>query len=101
MKKLVRDKIPEIIESRGEKADYYIADDGEYIKSLKDKLFEEGKELSEAVGMQKIINELADVLEVVDAIIEYNKINPEDVFMKKNKKKEERGGFEKKYILNM
>lgn len=93
--KLVRDNIPEIIESKGEKAVTHIATETEYWEKLKEKLTEEVKEFSEAES----IEELADVLEVLDAIIAYKKFTPEDIEKIKSEKAQKRGKFDKRIIL--
>lgn len=99
--KLVRDKIPEIIISKGEVADYYIAEDEEYKIRLKDKLLEEVEEFIKADSKQRQIEEMADVLEVIDAIFEQNEIDENEILQIKNLKKQQRGGFLKKYILKI
>ena len=93
--KLVRDKIPEIIEKSGKKAVIYIADDKEYLKKLYEKLIEEIEEFKENPSPE----ELADILEVCDAIREYFNIDAKEVESIKKKKYEERGGFYKRIIL--
>ena len=93
--KLVRDRIPEIIEESGKKAVIYIADDKEYLEKLYDKLIEEIEEFKENPSPE----ELADILEVCDAIREYFKIDANEVEYIKKKKFEERGGFYKRIIL--
>ena len=62
--KLVRDNIPQIIESTGKKATYRILGEIEYKEYLEKKLDEEAAEFHES----KSIEELADLLEVVDAL---------------------------------
>jgi len=52
--KLARDKIPEIIQGKGEKVDYYIADKKEYWNRLKDKLREEVEEVLEEDNISNI-----------------------------------------------
>lgn len=65
--KLVRDLIPEIIESRWEIAVTRILDSEEYTLELKKKLLEEVNEFLESENDSE---ELADILEVVYALWE-------------------------------
>ena len=62
--KLVRDKIPEIIEEDGKTCKTRILSDEEYIASLEAKLNEEVAEYQ----VDKNLEEMADVLEVLQAI---------------------------------
>ena len=94
--KLVRDSIPEYITSKGEKAIIHIANDEEYWEKLKEKLSEEVQEFYES----ETIDELADILEVIDAISEYKKFDSEKILEIKNKKAQQRGKFEKRVILD-
>ena len=95
--KLVRDKIPEIIVSKGATPKTSVLDDREYRKKVKEKLVEEAKEVVEEEG--DILNELADVLELVKSIgNEYN-IDFDEIIKKQVSKNEERGGFLKKILL--
>lgn len=94
--KLVRDNIIKIIESKGQIASFHIAKtDGEYWLKLKEKLLEEVNELLQ----DESIGEVADVLEVVGAICVYKGFSKEGVEAVKKKKKDERGGFEERIIL--
>ena len=94
--KLVRDKIPEIIKNKGETPITHIADEEEYWKKLKEKLQEE---VNKFLG-QSNEDELADILEVVNAICEFKKINQKELESVKKKKAEERGGFKDRIILD-
>lgn len=96
--KLVRDKIPEIIESNGEKPITRILDDVEYNEELIKKLNEEYHEVVEATE-ESIIEELADMLEVMESIAELHNKTLEDILDTKEKKKIKRGGFSKKIYL--
>jgi len=81
--------------AKWEIANTYIADDNEYWERLKDKLIEEVQEVIET----NITEELADLLEVVHAICKYRWISLEEVENIRQEKKNKRGGFEKKIIL--
>ena len=91
--KLVRDKIPEYLDSKGISYEKRIANQEEYKNELIKKLNEEIKEFIEA----KNIEELADILEVIEALKKLPEFsNVEEIKLKKFK---EKGGFEKKIIL--
>lgn len=93
--KLVRDRIPEIIESKGGKAEYRFLSDEEYRHFLEVKLDEEAGEYHR----DKTIEELADVLEVVYALAAAHGCSKEDLEQIYQKKHEARGGFEKRILL--
>jgi predicted house-cleaning noncanonical NTP pyrophosphatase (MazG superfamily) len=70
MEKLVRRHVPDHLRARGEKVETRIAEPHEMLGLLRDKLVEEVQELVEAIdaGAEgQIIEELADVHEVIDA----------------------------------
>ena len=93
--KLVRDKIPEIIESSGRKAVYHVLSEEEYLTALEKKLQEEVGEYQE----DKSLEEMADVLEVLYAICEARGYTKEELDAKRREKFIERGGFERKLFL--
>lgn len=94
--KLVRDKIPEIIINRGAIPVTHIAEDEEYRKKLRKKLVEESREYHK----NGKVEELADILEVIYTICELKGIGIKDLEDIRMKKRVERGGFEKKIILD-
>lgn len=93
--KLVRDKIPEIIKNKGEVAVTHIADDEEYWQKLKEKLQEESDEFKQNESME----EIADMLEIIDAICDFKKFDKAELQEVKDKKAEQRGKFKDKIIL--
>jgi predicted house-cleaning noncanonical NTP pyrophosphatase (MazG superfamily) len=93
--KLVRDKIPEYIRGKGGVPITHIADDAEYWQKLKEKLSEEVLEFQK----DENIEELADILEVIDAIIKHKDFKKEEIEKVKIKKTDERGKFDLKIIL--
>jgi predicted house-cleaning noncanonical NTP pyrophosphatase (MazG superfamily) len=93
--KLVRDKIPQVIEATGKKFDIRKADREEHYKLLEVKLEEEVKEFLE----DKNLEELADIMEVLFGLAENMGYSESDLVQKRLEKKKERGGFEKGIIL--
>jgi predicted house-cleaning noncanonical NTP pyrophosphatase (MazG superfamily) len=93
--KLVRDKIPQIIEADGKKCETRIAAKEELIELLEDKLMEEASEFSEA----KNLEELGDLMEVIFGLAKVLGYSEEDLLKMRRLKKEARGGFEEAIIL--
>jgi len=93
--KLVRDKIPEIIEKDGKSCKTHILSDEEYLLALKDKLFEEMKEFSDEMD----IKELADIQEIVNAIVKAKGHTQKEFDEIRQIKAAKNGGFEKKIFL--
>ena len=93
--KLVRDKIPAIIEAAGERPITRILNEGEYLRCLEQKLDEEVCEFHDG----KNLEELADILEVVYALVEAQGNSREDLLTVYQKKHEERGGFGDRIFL--
>jgi predicted house-cleaning noncanonical NTP pyrophosphatase (MazG superfamily) len=90
--KLVRDRIPEIIRRDGRECATEIMPEDEYRRALLQKLLEEAQEAA-AVGPEKLVEELADIYEVIDAIMVAYGIEREAVLAKQARKRAERGGF--------
>lgn len=93
--KLVRDRIPEIIESSGNKCEIEVVSDEIALEYLYKKLNEEVSELLE----DKNLDEIADVMEVLFAIGSKYGYSEEDVLNRRNEKRDSRGGFENNLIL--
>ena len=93
--KLVRDKIPEIIEMSGKTCTVETLTDEKYIAMLDEKLNEELAEYQES----KSLEELADLLEVMGAVVKARGYTWDELTTVRKKKREERGGFEKRILL--
>ena len=93
--KLIRDKIPEIIRGAGKRFDIRELDDNEYRDYLDKKLQEELNEYYKDGD----IEELADLLEVVYAIVQHRGMSTDEFETLRISKREKRGGFEKKLLL--
>lgn len=90
--KLVRDKIPQIIEAAGKTPITRILSHQEYLEELDKKLNEEIAEYQ----ADKSIEEMADVLEVLLAICQARGHSVEELMKVREEKREARGGFEQK-----
>lgn len=94
--KLVRDNIPAIIEAKGETPVTHIAEQTEYRDKLFEKLLEEAREVAEDRNPE----EVADLLEVIDAICIEMGFDRSEIEQIKERKRAERGGFERRIILD-
>lgn len=94
--KLVRDRIPQIISGNGGVAHVrVIASDDEFIVELSKKLIEEAREVQETPS----IEELADVKEVLDALVEATGYTQNDLEEAQTKKATSNGAFKKRLFL--
>ena len=96
MGKLVRDRIPEIIHQAGESPEVTVLAPEDLFTALMDKLLEEAEELRDSDASRRV-EEMADVLEVVEALLDY--FDRAQVAQVRSHKFLERGGFEKGYLL--
>lgn len=97
--KLVRDKIPDIIKKNGENPIIRVLQDVEYKIELEKKLKEELAETLASSGNDRI-EELADMLEVMISLANLEDKTLDDIIDVCNKKREKRGGFQKKLYLS-
>lgn len=96
--KLVRDKIPEIIKNNNETPVTRILSDDEYKIELEKKLLEEYYEVIEANGKNRL-EELADMLEVMIALVNLENATLEDIMTIADEKRNKCGGFKEKIFL--
>ncbi|MDB5055807.1 MAG: phosphoribosyl-ATP pyrophosphohydrolase [Bacilli bacterium] len=97
--KLVRDKIPEVIERSGKAYHTRILSDDEYKQELQKKLHEELEEYMNASDDQSAIEELADILELIHAITAIHNSSIQELEQVRLKKAADRGGFKDKVFL--
>ncbi len=93
--KLVRDRIPEIVAADGKQPVVHVADDEEYERRLREKLREEADEFAESGDLE----ELADVLEVIDAVLENQGASRARLERLRREKRDRRGKFSKRIVL--
>ena len=98
MGKLVRDRIPALIEADGRMPQTRVLSDATYLSALLDKLVEEAGELRAASPAHRL-EEMADVVEVLRALGDHLGIAPADVLAAADAKRAERGGFAERIWL--
>lgn len=97
--KLIRDQIPEINQKDNKTCVVEVLDEQRFVLELKRKLIEESKELLESIRREDIINELADIQEIIDTIKDSHAISSSEVREKQHKKAQANGRFEKRLLL--
>ena len=97
--KLVRDKVPDQIQARGPKMFLRQLEGQKYREALATKLIEEAREVGEAKDRYSLIDELADMCEVLEAYRVANNIPIQDVNTARLRKFATAGGFAKGYFL--
>lgn len=96
--KLVRDRIPEVISAEGRTYQIETMSDEDYRRALLAKLTEEAAEVANA-SVDELAVELADLQEVIDAVMKTYDIDPETVRAIQDQRRLDRGGFDKRLKL--
>lgn len=96
--KLVRDRIPEIVSAGGLVPVTRTLGEHEYVAALRAKVVEEAAELADASD-EELVEELADLQEVCDALSVALRISAEDVRRVREERARLRGRFEKRTLL--
>lgn len=97
--KLVRDGIPEIIRDRGEKVESIALKGDALITALRQKLVEEAFEALDTSSGNELLGELADVHEVLLALLAALNIDQSTLEAERLKKRKKRGGFDRGLML--
>ncbi|KZS70225.1 phosphoribosyl-ATP pyrophosphohydrolase [Mycobacterium kansasii] len=100
MGKLVRDKIPDIIRASGRIPRVTTLAEVPYRAALLDKLREEVDELIAAHGTDAVIEEAADILEVLVAIAGERGASVDTIADTAQRKRAEKGGFDMRLWLD-
>lgn len=94
MNKLIRDQIPNLMLAKGIVMHNKVMDKEEFLQKLKGKLQEECQEVSQSHTSEELLEELADVLEVIHALSGVLDLSIEQVEEKRIEKRKQKGGFE-------
>lgn len=98
--KLVRDKIVEIQKAEGKEVKIRVLkNDKEFLKFLSRKMIEEAYELEFSLKKGNLVEELADILEVIETILKLKHIDYEKVRRIQKLKRKARGGFNKRILF--
>ena len=99
-KKLWRDNAIDMMEkNHGSKIHWRQLNDQEFDQQIRIKLLEEAEEVATAQSRNELINELADLYEVIDSLMAANAITTEEIITEQMKKRDERGGFTKRRFV--
>jgi predicted house-cleaning noncanonical NTP pyrophosphatase (MazG superfamily) len=97
--KLVRDNIPERIQNSGELVTTKTLTGGDLVRALREKLVEEAIEVLDATNHDSVVEELADLSEVVDGLKAALVISDDEIEQIKIEKRAKAGGFEQGLVL--
>ena len=97
--KLIRDRIPELMDADGVRYGVDVLDDAAFRVALLEKLVEEAGEVRAAEGRSERVIELADVLEVVEALLEVEGVGWDEVRGVQVERRASRGGFQRRLRL--
>jgi predicted house-cleaning noncanonical NTP pyrophosphatase (MazG superfamily) len=97
--KLIRDRIPEAMDRDGVRFEVGVLNGRAYRDALLAKVVEEAEELREAAAREDVVKELADVLEVLEALMQADGIDVEQVRAVQAARRRDRGGFERRLVL--
>lgn len=98
-RKLVRDRIPEIVRAEGKVPTVKSLDDAAFENALRRKLVEEAEEAAAAKDAAEWKKELADLMEVIDTLCRLQSIDGQALADEQKRRRDERGGFERRLWL--
>lgn len=98
-RKLIRDKIPEKIKSKGSELSFRVLNKRDFVRELIKKVGEEASGLLSARTKKELINELADVIDVIEEIKKMKKISSKEIEDARKKSMTKKGGFKDRIFL--
>jgi len=101
VEKLIRDRMPEFMRERGVCVSARQLDDAEFLQCLRRKLQEEAAEVVSARSREDLVEELADLAEVMLALCEASGIAPAELETVRRRKLASRGGFAARVYSHM
>ena len=96
MGKLVRDRVPEMVRDAGGNITVRRLDDDEYAYALRKKLVEEASEVAAAHEGDALLDELADVAEVLYELVRVAGLTPAALHARMAEKAQTHGRFERR-----
>jgi diadenosine tetraphosphate (Ap4A) HIT family hydrolase/predicted house-cleaning noncanonical NTP pyrophosphatase (MazG superfamily) len=97
--KLVRDNIPELLQQKAVIVQENTLSDAQFVESLTRKLEEEVQEVKNSQNREELIEELADLLEVILSLTKQSNITLDEIEKVRKEKKNTKGGFDlKRYV---
>lgn len=91
----MRDRIPEIIRSKGAQPTVRTASENELDLLMRTKIVEEAEELLSSSETEEIV----DLLEVINALIQLRGLNSTELDQLRAEKNQARGSFKRGYVL--
>ncbi len=95
--KLIRDKLPGILQLSGINVFARVMTQEEYLKYLKKKIIEEAQEVASTLSDESLLEELADVLEVIYALATAKGLPMGEIEAYRQRKKADKGGFANRF----
>ncbi len=100
-KKIIRDKLyQELLNDKKVIVDKKVLTKEEFLIQLKEKLLEESLEVKNANTIEDLKEEIADVIEVINSILKFNKIEYNEIEKYRQKKFFKKSGFENPIYIN-
>jgi predicted house-cleaning noncanonical NTP pyrophosphatase (MazG superfamily) len=97
--KLIRDRIPEIMDAAGVRYEVAVLDDAAFRSALRAKLLEEATEAGSAGTAEELVKEIADLFEVVEELLAVEGMDLEEVRAVQRERRSARGGLGRRLEL--